>query len=588
MAKSNGTGKGNRARLSKAPTGIDGLDEITGGGLPRGRPSLVCGGAGCGKTLLAMEFLVRGAVEQGEPGVFVAFEETAEELAANVRSLGFDLEKLIEQKKLTVDHVVVEGTQIEENGEYDLNGLFIRLAYAIDSIKAKRVVLDTIETLFGGFSNQALLRAELRRLFRWLKERGVTAIITAERGEGTLTRQGLEEYVSDCVILLDHRVTDQVSTRRLRVVKYRGTAHGTNEYPFLIDEDGFTVLPITGAGLEHAASDERISTGIPRLDAMLGGRGLYRGSSILVSGTAGTGKSSLAAHLAASSCARGERCIYFAFEESESQIARNMASIGIDLRAWIKKGLLRVVAGRPTANGLEMHLAVVHRVIRQFQPQMVIVDPISNLSDAGVLRDATTMLTRLIDFLKMEQITAVLTSLTSGGEQLEETEVGISSLIDTWLLLRSIELGGERNRGLYVLKSRGMPHSNQIREFVLTPRGIELLDVYVGQEGVLTGSMRVAQEARERAAEAERMRDVDSKRRSSDRRRRAIEAQIAALRADLEEEEETGRRQAADESARVARRRDESTEMARSRRADAARAAVTNGRGNATRVGARN
>ncbi|HEY7371355.1 MAG TPA: circadian clock protein KaiC [Polyangia bacterium] len=590
MAKTNGTPKGGAAKLSKVQTGIHGLDEITGGGLPQGRPSLVCGGAGCGKTLFAMEFLVRGAIDQGEPGVFVAFEETADELTANVRSLGFDLEKLTEQKKLLVDHVVLEGTEIEENGEYDLNGLFIRLGYAIDSIRAKRVVLDTIETLFGGFSNQAILRAELRRLFRWLKDKGVTAIITAERGEGTLTRQGLEEYVSDCVILLDHRVTEQVSTRRLRVVKYRGTAHGTNEYPFLIDEEGFSVLPITSSGLTHTASSERVSTGIDRLDAMLGGAGLYRGSSVLVSGTAGTGKSSLAAHVARESCARGERCLYFAFEESESQIVRNMASIGIDLRPWLKKGLLRFMAGRPTATGLEMHLALMHRAIRQFQPRMVIVDPISNLAEAGILRDATTMLTRLIDFLKTEQITGVLTSLTKGGDQREETEVGISSLIDTWLLLRSIELGGERNRGLYVLKSRGMAHSNQIREFRLTARGIQLLDVYVGDQGVLTGSMRVAQEARERIAEEQRARDADSQRRASEGRRRALEAQIAALQADLAAEDAGARRSASDERERLTRRSDDRDAMSRSRKADASRDASrssTNGRGSA-RTGARN
>jgi circadian clock protein KaiC len=583
MAKTNG--KGSTPKLPKAPTGIQGLDEITGGGFPLGRPTLVCGAAGCGKTLLAMEFLVRGALEQDEPGVFIAFEETAEELAANVRSLGFDLEKLTQQKKLLVDHIVLDSSQIEENGEYDLNGLFIRLGYAIDAIGAKRVVLDTIETLFGGFQNQAILRAELRRLFRWLKDRGVTAIITAERGDGTLTRQGLEEYVSDCVILLDHRVNDQVSTRRLRIVKYRGTAHGTNEYPFLIDEDGFSVLPITAAGLSHVASDERISTGIPRLDAMLGGGGVYRGSSVLVSGTAGTGKSSLAAHLARESCARGERCLYFAFEESESQIVRNMVSIGVDLRPWIKKGLLKFVAGRPTANGLEMHLAVMHRAVQQFQPRMVVVDPISNLSDAGMLRDAATMLTRLIDFLKIEQITAVFTSLTAGGEQKEETEVGVSSVIDTWLLVRSIELGGERNRALHVIKSRGMAHSNQIREFLLTPQGIELLDVYVGPEGVLTGSMRLAREAHEKAEEAERVREADRKRRASERRRRAIEAQIAALRGELEEEVALDRGAEAGERERMARARETRQAMARSRKADVAKGSSSNGRGGA-RTGA--
>jgi circadian clock protein KaiC len=584
MAKTNGTSKGSSPRLAKVTTGISGLDEITRGGLPRGRPTLVCGGAGCGKTLMAMEFLVRGAMDHGEPGVFLAFEETGDELTANVRSLGFDLEALTAQKKLLVDHVVFDGAQIEENGEYDLNGLFIRLGYAIDSIGAKRVVLDTIETLFGGFSNEAILRAELRRLFRWLKDKGVTAIITAERGEGTLTRQGLEEYVSDCVILLDHRVTEQVSTRRLRVVKYRGTAHGTNEYPFLIDEQGFSVLPITSSGLDHRVSDERISTGIPPLDAMLGGGGIYRGSSVLVSGTAGTGKSSLSAHLARESCARGERCLYFAFEESESQIIRNMTSIGIDLRPWVKKDLLRFVAGRPTATGLEMHLALMHRHIRQFQPRMVVVDPISNLAEAGILRDATTMLTRLLDFLKTEQITGVFTSLTKGGEQKEATDVGISSLIDTWVLLRSIELGGERNRGLYVIKSRGMAHSNQIREFLLTPRGIDLIDVYVGAEGVVTGSMRAAQEARERAAEAERVREAEVRRRVSERRRRALEAQIASLRAELEGEEDLERREAADEGARLALQRDGLAAMARSRRADAPKSSP-NGRGSA-RTGA--
>jgi len=584
MAK-NGNGKGSMAKLAKAPTGIQGLDEITGGGLPLGRPSLVCGAAGCGKTLFATEFLVRGAVEHGDPGVFIAFEETAEELTANVRSLGFDLDKLVAQQKLLIDHIVLDSAQIEENGEFDLDGLFIRLGYAIDSIGAKRVVLDTIETLFSGFANQAILRAELRRLFRWLKDKGVTAVITAERGDGTLTRQGLEEYVSDCVILLDHRVTEQVTTRRLRVVKYRGTAHGTNEYPFLIDEDGFSVLPVTSTGLGHKASDERFSTGIARLDAMLGGKGLYRGSSILVSGTAGTGKSSISAHLARESCARGERCLYFAFEESESQIVRNMASIGIDLHQWIKKGLLRFVPGRPTANGLEMHLALMHRQIRQFQPRLVVVDPISNLAQAGTLHDATAMMMRLIDLLKTDQITAVLTSLTKGGEQREETEIGISSLIDTWLLLRTIELGGERNRGLYVIKSRGMAHSNQVREFLLTSRGIELLDVYVGPEGVLTGSMRTAQELRERAAEEERARDADSRRRSAERRRRTIEAQIAALQGELEDEADAERRVVASERTRLARRDEDRSEMARSRQADAPKPA--NGRGGA-RAGARN
>jgi circadian clock protein KaiC len=500
--------------------------------------------------------------------VFLAFEESESELARNVRSLGFDLDALVADKKLVVDHVKVERSELEENGEYDLSGLFIRLGYAIDSIGAKRVVLDTIEMLFSGLDNQAILRAELQRLFRWLKEKGVTAVITAERGQGALTRQGLEEYVSDCVILLDHRVTEQVSTRRLRIVKYRGSVHGTNEYPFLIDEDGFSVLPITSAGLEHQASNERVSTGISRLDSMLGGAGVYRGTTVLVSGSAGTGKSSIAAHFANASCARGESCLYFAFEESSSQMIRNMRSIGIELQPWVDAGKLRVVAGRPTATGLEMHLASMHKHVRQHRPQLVIVDPISNLTEAGTLRDAGALVLRMLDFFKFEQITAVFTSLTSGGKALEATDVGISSVVDTWILLRDIELGGERNRGLYVLKSRGMAHSNQIREFLLTSHGVDLRDVYVGPEGVLTGSMRLAQEARERAVEAERRRETERGLRAQERKRRALEAQIALLRAELDEQGEAVDRATSDQRSREEREEDERSEMSRSRKAD--------------------
>jgi circadian clock protein KaiC len=471
--------KGNRS-LPKAPTGVQGLDEITGGGFPRGRPTLLCGSAGAGKTLLAMEFLVRGATAYNEPGVFMAFEETAEELTQNVRSLGFDLDELTKEKKLAIDFVRIEPSEIDETGDYDLEGLFIRLGAAIDAIGAKRVVLDTIENLFAGLQNQGILRAELRRLFRWLKDRGVTAVITAERGDGALTRHGLEEYVSDCVILLDHRVTDQVSTRRLRVVKYRGTAHGTNEYPFLIDEDGFSVLPVTSLGLQHQVSDERISSGVARLDTMLGGKGFHRGSTILVSGTAGTGKTSLAASFVDAACRRGERCLYFSFEESPDQIARNMRSIGLNLEQWSKKSLLQFHSSRATFYGLEMHLAIIHKIVQEFQPKVVVIDPVGSLIHAGNTRDAQTMLIRLIDFLKQQQITAFLTNLTSGGAALERTDVEISSIVDTWLFTRDIELDGERNRALYVLKSRGTAHSNQLREFRLTERGIDLLDVYVG------------------------------------------------------------------------------------------------------------
>jgi circadian clock protein KaiC len=511
--------------LPKAATGIQGLDEITQGGLPRGRPTLVCGGPGCGKTLFAAEFLIRGATQFNEPGAFITFEETGEELAQNVRSLGFDLDALVEDKKIALDYVRVERAEIEETGEYDLEGLFLRLGLAIDSVGAKRVVLDTIESLFSGFNNQALLRSELRRLFRWLKDKGVTAVITGERGAGSLTRQGLEEYVSDCVILLDHRVNEQVSTRRLRIVKYRGTSHGTNEYPFLIDEKGFSVLPVTGLALDHAVSNERVSSGVERLDTMLGGKGYFRGSSVLVSGTAGTGKTSLAAHFAHESASRGERVLYLAFEESPNQLMRNMRSIGVDIEPQVKKGLMRIHASRPTLFGLEMHLVQIHKMISEFKPAVVIVDPISNLIDAGTEQEAQAMLLRLVDFLKSKRITALFTHLTHGGDHTEATDVGISSLMDSWLLVRDIELGGERNRGLYVLKSRGMKHSNQIREFVITPEGIELLDVYVGPEGVLTGSMRAAQEARERAAAQALQDEIAAKQRELERLRATLEAQ---------------------------------------------------------------
>jgi circadian clock protein KaiC len=526
-----------RQELPKALTGIRGLDEITGGGLPRGRPTLVCGGAGCGKTLMATEFLVQGAKQFGEPGVFIAFEETADELAENVRSLGHDLEALQASDMLVIDHVRVEREEIEEMDGYDLEGLFIRLDLAINSIGAKRVVLDTIETLFASFMNQALLRSELRRLFRWLKDRGVTAVITAERGDGSLTRQGLEEYVSDCVILLDHRATEQVSTRRLRIVKYRGTAHGTNEYPFLIDEDGITVVPITSLEVRYDVSNEQISTGISALDEMFSGGGYYRGSTILVSGAAGTGKTSIAAHLALATCMRGEKCLYFAFEEAEQQFLRNMRSIGIELEPFIRKGVFKFQASRPALQGLEQHLVQMHKLVRQVQPSVVIIDPVSNFVAAGSMSDASAMLTRLIDFLKMNGISAMLTNLTSPS-QLEKTDVKISSIVDSWLLLRNIEQDGERNRAMFVLKSRGMAHSNQLREFVMTDRGIDLVDVYIGSEGVLTGSARALQEARDRSEKLAKRQDVERRQRVLERKRRALESRMAALRAEFETEEE--------------------------------------------------
>lgn len=570
MSKATLTKNQENRTLPKAPTGIQGLDEITAGGFPRGRPTLVCGSAGAGKTLLAMEFLVRGATQYNEPGVFMAFEETAPELTQNVRSLGFDLDELAKQKKLAIDFVRIERSEIDETGDYDLEGLFIRLGAAIDGIGAKRVVLDTIENLFAGLQNEGILRAELRRLFRWLKDKGVTAVITAERGEGALTRHGLEEYVSDCVVLLDHRVTDQVSTRRLRIVKYRGTAHGTNEYPFLIDEDGFSVLPVTSLGLQHQVSNERISSGVPRLDTMLGGEGFFRGTTILASGTAGTGKTSLAAHFVDAACRRGERCLYFSFEESQGQLIRNMRSIGLNLEQWTKKNLLQFHSSRATFYGLEMHLAIIHKIVHEFQPKAVVIDPIGSLIQAGNRRDAHTMLIRLIDFLKQRQVTAFLTNLTSGGDALEKTDVEISSIVDSWLFMRDIELDGERNRALYVLKSRGMAHSNQLREFLLTPQGIDLLDVYVGPEGVLTGSSRLSQEAREQAAGMARQQEAERGERERARKREALEARVAALRKEFEVEEEESKTANTEEILRDRLILETRNAMARSRKADAA------------------
>lgn len=552
------------AGIRKAPTGIPGLDEITAGGLPAGRPTLICGSAGCGKTLMSMEFLVRGIVEYGEPGVFVTFEERAEDLAENVRTLGFDLDELIQQEKLVVDYVHVERSEIEETGEYDLEGLFLRLGFAIDSIGAKRVVLDTLEVLFGGLENHGILRAELRRLFRWLKEKGVTAVITGERGEGALTRHGLEEYVSDCVILLDHRITDQLATRRLRVVKYRGSIHGTNEYPFLIDERGIEVLPITSIGLLHDATTERISSGIPGLDDMLGGKGYYRGSSVLISGKAGTGKSSTAAHFADAACRRGERCIYFAFEESKSQVVRNMRSIGIDLQPWLDSGALQFHAARPTVHGLERHLVTMYKVIRDFKPQVVVIDPITNFLSVGTPEDVKAMLMRMIDFLKYQQVTSFFTSLTHGGD-FEQTDVGISSLMDTWLLLRGVEVNGERNRTMYVLKSRGMEHSNQLREVLMTERGIQLVDVYLGPGGALTGAARLAQEAEERAGSVARQQEIERRQRELERKREALEARINALRLEFESEEEEARRKLEEALAQEKRLEDDRRDMARLR-----------------------
>lgn len=536
--------------LPKSATGIAGFDDVTLGGLPSGRPSLVCGAAGCGKTLFAVTFLVNGAMLYDEPGVFMSFEERADDLAANVASLGFDLDFLTSTGKLAVDHVRVERSEIEENGEYDLEGLFIRIGYAVDRIGAKRVVLDTIETLFAGFTDQSILRAELRRLFGWLKDRGLTAIITGERGEGQLTRQGLEEYVSDCVVLLDNRVLDQITTRRLRVVKYRGSAHGTNEYPFLIDGEGITVLPVTSSGRDGRVSNEIISTGVPDVDGMLRRRGFFRGSSILLSGVAGTGKTTFASHFVDAACKRGERCMYFAFEESAAEICRNAVSVGLDLGRHVATGLLRFEAARPNLYGLEMHLARMHRDLDRFKPEVVVIDPLSAFSGPGSEVRATLL--RMMDLLKARGITGLFTSLTRDGELADGTDIGLSSLMDAWIRLMDMEANGERTRTLYVIKSRGMSHSNQVREYRITDSGICLTDVYVGPEGVLTGTARASQEAREKAAAARRQEAIERRRRDVARRREAIDRQIAELKATLEAEEDEVERLLAEDDAHEA------------------------------------
>lgn len=522
-------------QLKKVPTGINGLDEITLGGLPQGRPTLLCGGPGSGKTLMGIEFIVKGATLFDEPGVIIAFEEKADELATNVSSLGFDLEKLQRDKKIRIDYVHVDKSEIEETGEYDLSGLFIRLGYAIDSIKAKRVVLDTIENLFSGLDNEGILRSEIRRLFQWLKDKGVTTVITGERGINTLTRQGLEEYVSDCVILLDHRILNKVSTRLLRVVKYRGSVHGTNEYPFLINKSGISVLPITSLELSYSVSSQKISSGIPSLDSMLDeGKGFFRGSSILVSGTAGTGKTSIAASFVNAACERGERCLFFAFEESTEQIVRNMKSIGMNLQKHIDNGLLKFQSSRPTVHGLEMHLVEIHQNIIKFKPKAIVLDPITNLVTIGSVSEVKSMLIRLIDFLQAGQISVMFTALNYNNVITEQTDEGVSSLVDTWITVRDLESNGERNRGLYIMKSRGMKHSNQVREFTITHNGLELVDVYLGPNGILIGSSREAQQLEEATGQELKNLGVTRRDREIQRKRTVLEAKIASLREEFE------------------------------------------------------
>ena len=528
-----------KTTLQKSPTGIAGLDEITFGGLPKGRPTLICGGAGAGKTLFAIEFIVRGATEYGEPGVIITFEEKAEDLQKNVSSQGYDLKKLEKDGLINIDFVHIDRSEIEETGEYDLSGLFIRLNHAIDSIGAKRVILDTIENLFGGLTNEGILRAELRRLFAWLKDKGVTAMVTAEQGDGTLTRHGLEEYVSDCVILLDHRVINQVSTRRLRVVKYRGSEHGTNEYPFLIDEDGISVLPITSTLLDKKVSSQRISSGIEGMDIMMDGKGFYRGSSILLSGTAGTGKTSVAATFIDAACKRKERCLYFAFEESAPQIIRNMGSIGLDLQKHVDAGLLHFHASRPTLYGLEMHLVTIHKKVLELKPRVVVLDPITNLVTAGLLPEVKSILIRLIDFLQANQITVMFTALNLNMVAHDQPDEEVSSLVDAWIMIRYIETNAERNRGLYIMKARGMKHSNKVREFMISDEGLELVDVYNGPDGaILTGTARETQQLNEATGRELRHYALGRKDKQIDRKRKVLEAKVASLQEEFDSVQE--------------------------------------------------
>src|ERR687890_31579 len=480
-----GTRPAVRSGLEKAPTGIRGFDEISGGGLPRRRASLVTGGPGAGETLFGLEFLVRGARDFDEPGVLLAFEESAEELADDVASLGFDLAGLEAGGHLVVDACRVDATEFVTTGEFDLDGLFIRLSAAVQAVGARRVVLDTIEVLFGALDNEAVVRAEFSRLLRWLKDQGLTTLITGERGrEGQLTRYGIEEYVSDCVIVLDHRMHDEIATRRLRIVKYRGSRHGTNEYPFLVTDRGLMIWPITSTQLTYPVSTDRVSLGVPRLDQMLTG-GVHRGSTVLITGSAGTGKTTLAASAVDAACARGEPALFVSFEESPDQLVRNMRSVGIDLGRWVSAGLLRLWGQRATAFGLESYLAGIERLLDETTPGIAVLDAVGSLTHIGAQSEVTAAVAREVDMMKSRGITGILTSLTHEDRE-ETSSVDASSLIDTWLLLRNVESDGERNRLLFVIKSRGTAHFNQVREFILTDHGPELLDVSVGPRGVLT------------------------------------------------------------------------------------------------------
>ena len=461
-------------KLPKSLTGIQGLDDITYGGIPQNRPTLLVGSIGTGKTIFAMEYIINGITMFNEPGVFMTFEEQTDELQINVTSMGYNLSKLIADNKIYLEHLHIDHREIQATGKYDIEGLFIRIEMAIEKVKAKRIVLDALDTLFIGLDSQ-ILRSEIKRLFFWLKEKKVTAIITSEVGDIFLTRLGFEEVVADCVIELNNRLNNQISTRRLRIVKYRGSYHSTNEYPFMIDHKGITIFPIISEAPQIIVSNERISSGIKQIDEMLDGRGFYVGSSILVSGSAGTGKSSIAASFIKDVCEKKGTALYCAFEEAPNQIKRNMASIGIFLEPYEKSGNLHFYYSRPTLQTLELHFIAIKKLIKQINPSVVILDPITNLMIENINSDIRTMLTRFVDYLKMEQITVLLTAtLTVSSLELIQSNEGISSMVDTCIMIQEKNIIDSRRRTLYIMKSRGICNSKKEVEFIITSEGISI------------------------------------------------------------------------------------------------------------------
>lgn len=529
---------GSLQQLTIIPTGITGLDKVLGGGLPRGRSIIVVGGAGSGKTLLATEFIVRGYQQFGETGVIISFEEPVADLAANAAGFGWDLSGAIAAGKLVASHVDLARSAMLEVGDFDLSGLQFRIEMAIKTVGARRIVLDGLNTLLASFGNEQIVRSELLHLFSWLKEKGLTILATGERGIGSWTRLGFEEYLADGLIVLENRVDASVAKRLLRVIKCRGINHGTDEYPFLIGRDGFTLFPIRAAELDYQVSTKRVMTGVLGLDEMLGGKGVYRGSTILVGGSAGTGKTSLVASFLNAACERGEKALVFTFEEAPAQIIRNMRSIGIDLERWRKSGALTFSANRALVYGLEGHLTAMQEAVRIAAPQVVAIDPISAMASVGTDTEIKSMLARLIDYLRSQGITVMMTNLATAGQSGERADLAVSSMADTWILTRTIEHNAERNYIVQVLKSRGMQHSNQLREFNFTTDGIQIVNAYIGVDGVVIGSARRAQEAKDRIVELQREAELETRRRSLAERRRAVDAQIQALEADYAAEVE--------------------------------------------------